>query len=284
MNSGHDELIFLPLGGLGEIGMNAALYGFGPKRARKWIMIDLGVSFAGPEIPGVDLIVPDLAFIEKIRKDLLGLIVTHAHEDHIGAIADLWPRLKCPVYATKFAAGLLEIKRLNEPGAPDIPFHIVEQGATLDLAPFSIEFIPVAHSVPESNALAIRTAAGTILHTGDWKIDPNPVVGLPTDEARLRAIGEEGVLALISDSTNIMREGESPSEADVAKNLRDLVRAATGRVIVTTFASNVARLRSVAEAAVAAGRSVVVVGRAMDRVIAVARECGYLDGLPPFFG
>jgi len=282
MSNYNNDIVFVPLGGLGEIGMNAALYGFGPKKSRKWILIDLGVSFAGPDLVGIDLLMPDLTFIDHIRKDVLGLIITHAHEDHIGAVADLWSRLKCPVFATPFAAGLLEVRRLNEPGAPHIPFQIVEQGATLDLAPFSIEFIPVAHSIPESNALAIRTPAGLVLHTGDWKIDPTPIVGRPTDEARLRQLGQEGVLALISDSTNIMRDGESPSEADVAKTLRELVRDTQGRVVVTTFASNVARLRSVAEAAQANGRSVVLVGRAMDRVVQVARECGYLDGLPPF--
>ena len=277
-----DELVFAPLGGLGEIGMNAALFGFGPPHARKWIMIDLGLAFAGPELPGVDLLMPDLSFVEKIRKDLLALVITHAHEDHIGAIADLWPRLRCPVYATRFATGLLEARRLSEPGAPRIEFNEVAQGARFELGPFSIEYVPMSHSIPESKALAIRTPLGTVLHSGDWKLDPTPVIGLPTDEARLRAIGEEGVLALISDSTNILREGESPSEAEVAKTLKGLIGKAKGRVVVTTFASNVARLRSVAEAARAAGRDVVVVGRAMDRVIAVARECGYLDGVPAF--
>jgi ribonuclease J len=277
-----NELVFAPLGGLGEIGMNAALYGFGPKQKRKWILVDLGVAFAGPDHPGCDLIMPDLTFVEKIRKDLLALIITHAHEDHVGAIADLWPRLKCPVYATKFAAGLLEVRRLSEPGAPKVDITLVAQGSKFELGPFSIEYIPMSHSIPESNALAIRTPLGTVLHSGDWKLDATPVIGLPTDEARLRAIGDEGVLALISDSTNIMRDGESPSELEVARTLRGLIGKAKGRVVVTTFASNVARLRSVAEAAQAAGRSVVVAGRAMDRSIQVARECGYLEGIQPF--
>jgi ribonuclease J len=277
-----DELVFVPLGGLGEIGMNAALYGCGPKSRRKWILIDLGLAFAGPEVPGIDLIMPDLSFVESVRKDLLALVVTHAHEDHIGAVASLWPRLGVPLYATRFAAGLLRTRRLSEPGAPDVPINIVAQNATIDLGPFSIEYIPVAHSIPESAALAIRTGAGTVVHSGDWKIDPTPLVGLPTDEKRLRAIGAEGVRALVSDSTNILREGISPSETDVAATLRDLVAAAKGRVVVTTFASNVARLRAVAQAAEAAGRTVVVVGRAMERTIEVARECGYLDGVPLF--
>jgi ribonuclease J len=280
----NDELVFIPLGGLGEIGMNAALYGFGPKSRRKWILVDLGVAFAGPDLPGIELILPDVAFAESIRKDLLAIIITHAHEDHIGAIAHLWPRLGCPVYATRFAASLLETRRLSEPGAPDVPINIVSAGARIELGPFSVEYVPVAHSIPESCSLAIRTPAGLVVHTGDWKIDSGPVVGWGTDEARFRALGDEGVLALICDSTNIMREGFSPSEAEVAVKLRELVSSAPGRVLVTTFASNVARIRSVAEAAQAAGRSVVLVGRSMERVAEVARECGYLEGLQPFLG
>jgi ribonuclease J len=283
-NNKSDEFVFLPLGGLGEIGMNAALYGFGPKARRKWILVDLGVAFAGPDLPGIELILPDIAFAQSIRKDLLGLVITHAHEDHIGAIAHLWPRLGCPVYATRFAASLLEARRLSEPGAPDVPLHVVGAGAKLELGPFSVEFVPVAHSIPESCSLAIRTPLGTVVHTGDWKIDPGPVVGWQTDEARFKAIGDEGVLALICDSTNILREGVSPSESDVAVKLRELIATATGRVLVTTFASNVARLRTVAEAAAAVGRSCVLVGRSMERVVEVARECGHLDGLPPFLG
>ena len=282
MNKKIESLVFVPLGGLGEIGMNCALYGFGPEKARKWIMVDLGVSFAGDDLPGIDLIMPDIGFIEKIRKDLLGLIITHAHEDHIGAVAELWPRLKCPVYATPFAAGLLEAKRLMEPNAPDIKVHVVHQGGTFRLGDFGIEFIAVAHSIPESCALALHTPVGIVVHTGDWKIDETPMVGRPTDEHRFRALGDEGVLALICDSTNVLREGISPSETDVAKTLKELVGDAQGRVIVTTFASNVARLKATADAAAACGRRVAIVGRAMDRVVQVARECGYLDGVAPF--
>jgi ribonuclease J len=283
MNGGDDELVFVPLGGLGEIGMNLALYGFGPKGRRKWLMVDCGIAFAGPDAVGIDLIVPDVSFVDKIRPDLIGLIITHAHEDHIGAVADLWPRLQCPLYATRFAKGLLETKRLAEPGAPDVPIFEVSQGDILPLAPFSVEFVAVAHSIPESCALAIRTPAGTILHSGDWKIDAIPGLGKPTDEKRLIAIGDEGVLALISDSTNILREGMSPSEHEVAQTLKEIIAVAPGRVIVTTFASNVARIRAVAEAAMAAQRNVVVVGRAMERTLGVARDCGYLDGIPEFF-
>jgi len=279
-----NELVFAPLGGLGEIGMNCGLYGFGPVKKRKWLMVDLGLAFGGEELPGVDLVMPDLTFIEKIKKDLVGLIITHAHEDHIGALAEMWPRLGVNVYMTRFAAGLAEARRLGEPGAPKIPIKIVAQDGRIDLGPFNIEFIPVAHSIPESCALAIRTPAGLIVHSGDWKIDATPLVGRVTDEERLKALGEEGVLALICDSTNVMREGVSPSEADVAASLSELVGKAKGRVIVTTFASNVARLRAAAEAGIANGRQVMVMGRAMERVISVARECGFLDGLPPFLG
>src|ERR1700722_18584883 len=280
----QNELVFAPLGGLGEIGMNCALYGFGPTKRRKWLLVDVGDAFAGDDLAGVDLILPDVKFVEKIKKDLVGIIITHAHEDHIGALAELWPRLGVTVYATRFAAGLLEARRLNEPGAPKIPLEIVAQGAVVTIGPFEVEFIPVAHSIPESCALAIRTPVGLVVHTGDWKIDSTPLVGKPTDEARLRALGDEGVLALICDSTNVLREGQSPSEADVAANLSKLVGEASGRVVITTFASNVARLRAAAEAGIANGKQVMVMGRAMERVVAVARECGYLDGLPAFVG
>jgi ribonuclease J len=282
--SDDNELVFASLGGLGEIGMNCALYGFGPPRGRQWLMVDLGVAFAGEDLPGVDLVLPNLAFIEKAKKNLVGIVITHAHEDHIGALADLWPRLSAPVYATRFAAGLAEARRLGEPGAPKIPIQLVAQGARLDIGPFNVEFVAVAHSIPESCALAIRTPAGLVVHTGDWKIDATPMIGSATDERRLRELGEEGVLALICDSTNVLREGESPSEADVARNLSALVGKAKGRVVVTTFSSNVARLKAAAEAGFANGRQVVVIGRAIERVVAVARECGYFDGVPPLLG
>ena len=282
MSDGGDELVFCALGGLGEIGMNAALYGFGPPRRRKWIMVDCGLAFAGPDLPGVDLLMPDISFVESIRADLLGLIITHAHEDHIGAVADLWPKLRCRVFATPFAAGLLEAKHSNDPAMSQMRVEPVSLGQTITLPPFGVEFIPVSHSIPESAALSIRTPAGIVIHTGDWKLDPTPVIGPPTAVERFQELGQEGVLALICDSTNILREGESPSEAEVAETLHRLIAEAPGRVAVTTFASNVARLRAVADAALAAGRQVIVVGRAMDRVINVARERGYLDGIPPF--
>jgi ribonuclease J len=282
MREAQDELVFVPLGGLGEIGMNLALYGVGPKGRRKWLMVDCGIAFAGPEEAGVEILLPDTRFIEKLRHDLVGIVITHAHEDHIGALADLWPRLGCAVYATPFAAGLFEARKLGEADAPDISIKVVAQGATIALEPFSVEFVPVAHSIPESCALAIRTPLGTVLHSGDWKIDPDPGLGLPTDMRRLIEIGNEGVLALVCDSTNILRDGVSPSESEVARGLRDIILEAKDRVVVTTFASNVARIRAVALAAMAAGRKVVLVGRAMERVVAVARDCGYLGEIPEF--
>ena len=278
-----DELVFVALGGLGEIGMNAALYGYGPAGRRKWLMVDCGLGFAGPDLPGVDLVYADLSFVEKVRRDLVGLVITHAHEDHVGGLAAMWPKLGCPVYGTRFAMSLLETRRLSEPGAPDVPLNVVEQGGRLSLGPFDLEFVSVAHSIPESCALAIRTPAGLVVHSGDWKIDPQPGIGRPTDEARLRQLGDEGVLALVCDSTNIFREGVSPSEGDVAVTLAALIADAPARVVVTLFASNVARVHSVALAAAAAGREVIVVGRALERTAEVARECGYLDDAPMFF-
>ncbi len=248
-----NELVFVPLGGIGEIGMNLALYGYGPADNREWIAIDCGVSFAGPEMPGVDLILPDTTFLESERHSLKALIITHAHEDHYGAVLDLWPRLKAPVYATPFTAALLAAKREGEPGAPKVPVTIFKAGDRFDVGPFSIEAINVTHSIPEPVALAIRTPLGTVLHTGDWKIDPTPGLGQPTDEARLREIGDEGVLALVCDSTNAMREGESPSEKQVSASLSEIIQAAKGRVAVTTFSSNVGRIRSIAQAAEVAG-------------------------------
>src|SRR5437764_7797034 len=277
-----DELVFAPLGGAGEIGMNLAIYGFGDDRRREWIAVDFGVAFADNALPGIDLIMPDIRYLVEERRNLLGLVLTHAHEDHFGALLDLWPRLKVPVYATPFTAALIEAKRQGEAGAPDIPVNVVPLGGRFTLGPFDIELVSMAHSIPESNGLIIRTPAGAVLHTGDWKIDPTPVIGPPTDEAKLRALGDEGCLALIGDSTNAFREGRSPSEADVAKCLAELIRTAPARVAVTTFASNVARMRTVAEAAVACEREVVVVGRAMDRISQVARETGYLEGIREF--
>jgi ribonuclease J len=280
-----DELTFAPLGGVGEIGMNLSIYGLGNRHQRAWLAIDLGVSFGDEEhLPGIDLIMPDISFLEKERKNLVGLVLTHAHEDHFGAIIELWPKLRCPIYATKFSAALFEAKCAAEREPPKIPVTVIPSGGRVDIGPFNVEFIPVAHSIPESHALAIHTEVGTVLHTGDWKIDPTPVLGAPTDERRLRELGDAGLLALVGDSTNAVREGRSPSETEVARTIAELVKNAKGRVAVTTFASNVARVKAVADAARSADREVVLVGRAMERVVQVARETGYLDGVQNFRG
>src|SRR5262245_1035589 len=269
-----DELTFAPLGGVGEIGMNLSVYGLGNRHQRSLLAVDLGVSFGDEEhLPGIDLIMPDIRFLEKERQNLFGIVLTHAHEDHFGAIIDLWPKLKCPICATKVISALFEAQGAAERNAREIPVTVIPSGGRVDIGPFNVEFIPVAHSIPESHALAIHTEVGTVLHTGDWKIDPPPILGAPTDERRLRELGDAGVLALIGDSTNAVRDGRSPSEAEVATIITGLVKSAKGRVAVTTFASNVGRVKAVADAAMAAGREIVVVGRAMERVVQVAREC-----------
>jgi ribonuclease J len=279
---GADELVFLPLGGVGEIGMNLALYGYGRPDDRTWLAVDFGVAFAHADLPGVDLVFPDIGYLEEERANLAGIVITHAHEDHFGALIDLWPRLRVPVYATAFTANLLSAKLASEPGASSVPITVVRAGQRIALGPFEVEYINVAHSIPESHALAIRTPLGTILHSGDWKIDPTPTVGDPTDIARLKAIGNEGVLALISDSTNAVREGQSPSETEVEREISDIVRHASGRVAFTTFASNIGRIKSIALAARENGRTVVVCGRALRRAIDVALELRMLEDLPPF--
>tara|TARA_R110000824_G_scaffold155226_6_gene327735 strand:- start:25094 stop:26773 length:1680 start_codon:yes stop_codon:yes gene_type:complete len=277
-----DELVFLPLGGSGEIGMNLNLYGHGPAKARQWIMVDLGVTFGDDSTPGIDLIMPDTRYIEDHVDNLLGLVLTHAHEDHIGAVAHLWPRLRCPVYATPFTATLVRAKLLEKGIETQVPLHIVPLGGSITLGPFDIEFVTLTHSIPEPNALAIRTPLGTIMHTGDWKIDPDPLLGDNMDIARLTAIGDEGVRAMVCDSTNVFSPGTSGSEGDVAKALIEAIRPCKGRVAVTAFASNVARIQSIARAAEACDRHVVLVGRAMFRLVGAAREAGYLADLPPF--
>lgn len=278
------ELVFLPLGGVGEIGMNLAVYGLGSERGGEWLCVDMGVAFADGELPGINLIVPDISFLEEERRNLAGIVLTHAHEDHFGAVFALWPKLKVPIYATPFTAALMEAKRMGEPDVPELPVKVVPVGGRVQIGSFDVEFVPVSHSIPESSALVIRTPLGNVVHTGDWKLDPGPIIGKPTDEAKFRSIGEEGVRAVICDSTNAVRDGISPSETDVAKSLAEIVAETKGRVALTTFASNVARLRSAALAAAAADREVVVAGRAMERVINVAREMRLLDGLPPFRG
>ncbi len=276
------ELLFVPLGGTGEIGMNLNLYGFGTEEDRKWIMVDLGVTFSDGRTPGVDVIMPDPTFIEEHRQDLIAVILTHAHEDHIGAVAHLWPKLRCPIYATPFTAELVKGKLIEAGIEQEVQLNIVDLGARFDLGPFDIEFVTLTHSIPEPNALAIRTPLGTVMHTGDWKIDPGPIIGETLDSKRLAEIGEEGVRAIVCDSTNVFTPGEAGSEADVATSLTKLIGELDGRVVVTTFASNVARLESVIRAAEANGRHVVLAGRSMFRVIAAARDTGHLKNLPPF--
>lgn len=273
--AGKDELVFVALGGLGEIGMNVYLYGFGPESARQWLMVDLGITFPGVDEPGADVVLPDLRFIAAEKKSLAGLVLTHAHEDHIGAVIDLWPSLGCPVYATPFTAGMLKSK-LGEFGRNlNLPIKEVALGSRFDCGPFNVELVTLTHSIPEPSGLAIRTPAGLVFHTGDWKLGGCPLNGQP-DEAKLKALGEEGVLAMVCDSTNAMREGRSPSETDVANSLTKIISNAPRQVAVTTFASNVARVKAVADATRAAGRTLVVAGRALHRVIQVAIETGYL--------
>ncbi|MFC5385594.1 ribonuclease J [Aquamicrobium segne] len=276
------ELVFAPLGGVGEIGMNFALYGFGPAHAREWLIVDVGVTFPDAAHPGVDLILPDTRFIEDKLDRLCGIVITHAHEDHYGALLDLWPRLQAPVWMTPFAAGLLEAKRQSEHGAPKIPVSIYRSSEKFTVGSFEIEAIGVTHSIPEPVSLAITTPAGTVIHTGDWKIDPAPTLGKKIDEERFRAYGDKGVLALVCDSTNALREGDSPSEEAVGASLKALIEGQKGRVAITTFSSNVGRIISIARAAHDAGRKCLVLGRSLKRVIDVADELGYMDGLPEF--
>lgn len=277
-----NDLVFLPLGGVGEIGMNLGVYGYGPEDNRQWLIVDLGVSFGGPELPGVDLVMPDVTFLENERPNILGLVVTHGHEDHFGAILDLWPKLKIPVYCTAFTAGLLDTKRELDYSSYDVPVTIFKAGDQFELGPFSLEAIAVAHSIPEAVSLAIKTPLGTVIHTGDWKIDIEPSLGLPTDEKRFRELGDDGVLALVCDSTNAMREGVSPTEHDVSNSLAEIISNEKGRVAVTTFSSNVGRILSIARAAKEAGRQVLLVGRSIKRSVSVAEELGYLDGIDAF--
>lgn len=278
----RDELVFVPLGGVGEIGMNMAAYGFGPERSRKWIVVDCGVSFGGPDLPGIELIMANPEFLEENAEDVLALILTHSHEDHYGAVLDLWPVFDKPVYATPFTAAMLAAKRAGDGIVENVDVHIMRPGKAFTVGPFTIEPINVAHSIPESNGLLITTPVGRVLHSGDWKLDPTPVVNAPTDTARLEAIGSmtDLPLALVCDSTNAMKEGESPSEAEIAQTLERLIREAPHRVAVTTFASNVGRVVSIVRAAHAAGKQVVMSGRSLHRIMGIAKELGMLEGLP----
>src|SRR5262245_9379255 len=266
--TGDDELVFMALGGIGEIGMNCYLYGLGPADARKWLMVDLGITFPeGENDPGIDVILPDLRFIEEERAALAGLVLTHAHEDHLGAVIELWPRLRVPIFATPFTAAMLKSKLAEFGGSLQLPITEVPLDGRFKVGPFDLELLSVAHSIPESSAIAIRTPLGVALHPGGWKVGAGPEMGPATDASRLDAVGAAGVAAMICDSTNALREGRSPSETEVAGSLARLIAGARRRVAVTIFASNVARIRAVADAARAAGRQLVVAGRAMHRIV-----------------
>ncbi len=272
------DFAFLPLGGTGEIGMNLNLY----RCDGRWLAVDCGIGFGGAELPEVDVMVPDPGFIAARRGQLDGLVITHAHEDHVGAVAWLWRQLRCPVYATPFTAAVLRAKLAEAQLLAEVPLTIIPPGGGFEVGPFALRFLRVAHSTPESQALAITTRHGTVLHTGDWKLDPHPLVGPPTDEAAFAALGERGVLAMVCDSTNAMVEGHSGSEAEVRRSLTALIRGLAGRVVVTCFASNVARVETVALAAREAGRSVALVGRSLRKIEAAARATGYLKSVPEF--
>ncbi len=274
----NTDLLFVPLGGSGEIGMNANLYHY----QGSWLMVDLGISFPDDSMPGIDVVLPDLSFIEQRRDSLAGLVLTHGHEDHLGAIPYMWSQLGCPVYGSAFTLALLRRKLAENGRQMDIPLIEIGPGSVTEIGPFSVEMVGLTHSIPDPTALAIRCDAGTVLHTGDWKFDPAPGLGDETDTTRLAQIGDEGVLAMVGDSTNAMVEGRTGSEAEAEAGLREVIAAATGRVAVTCFSSNVARIQSIISAAQANDRSVAVVGRAIKRAISAAQEVGYLRDLPDF--
>jgi ribonuclease J len=277
-----DELVFLPLGGSNEIGMNFNLYGYGPPHARKWVVVDLGVTFGDASTPGVEVIMPDPTFIEEYADDILGIVLTHAHEDHIGAVGWLWPRLKAPCYATPFTAFLLREKLRDAGILDDVPLTEIPLGGKLTLGPFEMELITLTHSIPEPNGVSIKTPLGTILHTGDWKIDPDPLLGGPTDIEAIRRLGDEGVLAMVCDSTNVFVDGRAGSEADVRIAMNSLIAGLKGKVAVACFASNVARMDTAIRAAEACGRRVCLVGRSMHRMAAAAKSVGLFQGLKAF--
>jgi ribonuclease J len=274
-----DQLLFCPLGGSGEIGMNLNLYAYGKEDSQKWIAVDMGVTFADDSIPGIDLIYPDPGFLIDKKKDLLGIVLTHAHEDHIGSVAIIWPELRCEIYATPFTATLLKEKFKEK--KIDITGHlkIVPLNGKINLGPFEIEFITLTHSILEPNGLSIKTPAGIVLHTGDWKCDPNPLIGERIDEKKLKQIGKQDVLAMVCDSTNVFSEGRAGSESDVRESLLRIISNLKKKIIVTTFASNVARMETVFYCAQKSKRQISLVGRSMHRIYKAARQCGYLQNL-----
>jgi ribonuclease J len=271
----HNELVFLPLGGSGEIGMNMNLYGFGRPANRQWLMIDCGVMFGNLSTPGVDIICPDPSYILEEKEALHALLLTHGHEDHIGAVALLAPKLGCPVYATPFTAALVA-RKLAEQGGPGIELNIIDMNERFEIGPFDIEYVTLTHSIPEPSGVILRTELGTVLHTGDWKIDPAPTLGPQIDSSTIEKLGDDGLLAMVCDSTNVLSPGTSGSEGAVRKSLISLIKKQEGRVAVTTFASNLSRVVSICEAAAAADRSVCLLGRSMLRIVEAARETGLL--------
>jgi ribonuclease J len=278
----EDELVFLPLGGSNEIGMNFNLYGYGPPHARKWIVVDVGVTFGDQTTPGVEIILPDPSYIEDYADDIIAIVLTHAHEDHIGAMGWLWPRLRAPIYATPFTAFLLREKMRDAGCLKDADITEVPMGGSIDLGPFQVTLVTLTHSIPEPNGLAIRTPLGTILHTGDWKIDPDPILGESTDIDALIALGDEGVLAMVCDSTNVFVDGHAGSEAEVRVAMTSLIKGLKGKVAVACFASNVARMHTVIKAAQMADRRVCLVGRSMHRMAAAAKSVGMFNDIPTF--
>ncbi len=274
-----ENLYFCPLGGSGEIGMNMNLYAYGTEENQKWIIVDMGVTFADDTVPGVDLIYPDAGFIIEKKDDLLGIVLTHAHEDHIGSISHIWPKLKCKIYATPFTAVLIQEKFKEKKIDITNYLKIVELNSKINLGPFEIDFVTLTHSILEPNGLSITTPEGVILHTGDWKVDPNPLIGNKVDEQKLRSIGEKGVIAMICDSTNVFSPGRAGSEKDVRESLLKIISNQKKRVLVTSFASNVARMESVFYIAKQTNRNISLVGRSMHRIYKAARQCGYLKDI-----
>ena len=274
-----EEFIFCPLGGSGEIGMNMNLFAYGNSDNRKWIIVDIGVTFADDTIPGIDLIYPDPGFIVDKKKDLMGLVLTHAHEDHIGAIAHIWPKLLCDIYATPFTSVLIQEKFKEKKIDIGKKLKVIELNGKVKLGPFNIEFVTLTHSILEPNGLSIETPSGLVLHTGDWKCDPNPLIGETINEKKLKQIGDKGVLAMICDSTNVFSPGRAGSELDVRKSLLKIMQSKQKRIVVTSFASNVARMESVFYCAEKLERKISLVGRSMHRIYKAARQCGYLKNL-----